>query len=346
MNRFVLRRHLRTWSVPLQLCMLIAAGLVSSCTVTRDSRRQTAQTYIHPGASWLDNRGLPIQAHGGGVIRYDSAWYWFGEYRATDVQPDCRYVGCYRSRDLVHWTFMDTIRFDPPEGFGKGWVLERPKVFVDRRNHAFVMYVHLDDQHYRRAEVGVARSSRIDSGYAWVSHFRPFGMESRDIGQFIDDDGTSYLIFENRPTHGFAIARLAADRLRPDKFICWLPKSLEGGALVHYHHRYYVIGSHLTGWDPNPDLYASARQLSGPWTPFRGLAPDSVKTYGSQSTYLLKLRGTRHTHVIFMGDIWKPDSLWDSRYIWMPLKIGHGSMQLPRPRPWSVDVKTGRIDVR
>ena len=36
--------------------------------------------------------------------------------------------------------------------------------------------------------------------------FRPLGYESRDIGQFVDDDGSAYLIFESRPSHGFYIA--------------------------------------------------------------------------------------------------------------------------------------------
>ncbi len=42
-----------------------------------------------------------------------------------------------------------------------------------------------------------------------------------------------------------------------------------------------------------------------------------------------------------MGDIWKPQNLCDSRYLWMPLEIGDGKLWLPKPRPWSIDVRTG-----
>jgi len=35
---------------------------------------------------------------------------------------------------------------------------------------------------------------------------------------------------------------------------------------------------------------------------------------------MLKVVGTKTTTVIFMGDIWKPKALWDSRYLWMPLE--------------------------
>jgi hypothetical protein len=56
---------------------------------------------------------------------------------------------------------------------------------------------------------------------------------------------------------------------------------------------------------------------------------------------LFKLKGSRKTSVIYMGDIWKPKALWDSRYLWMPLSIGDGKLSLPAPAPWKVDVATG-----
>jgi hypothetical protein len=45
----------------------------------------------------------------------------------------------------------------------------------------------------------------VDGDYQYLKSFRPLGHESRDIGQFVDDDGTAYLIFEDRP-NGFRIA--------------------------------------------------------------------------------------------------------------------------------------------
>ena len=35
---------------------------------------------IYPGKVWLDNRGLPINAHGGGVLKYGNTYYWFFSY--------------------------------------------------------------------------------------------------------------------------------------------------------------------------------------------------------------------------------------------------------------------------
>ena len=111
--------------------------------------------------------------------------------------------------------------------------------------------------------------------------------------------------------------------------------------MVHYDGLYYAVGSHLTGWAPNPNLYATAPRLEGPWSEFKDIAPPETNTYGSQSTMLLKVVGTKSTTVIFLGDIWKPSTQWDSRYLWMPLEIGNGKLRLPEPREWTLDVETG-----
>ena len=297
---------------------------------------------IRPGAVWRDTRGRQIQAHGGGILYYRHTWYWFGEDRSQGLDPARRYVACYSSRDLIHWKFRGhPLQLADPEHLGPHWVLERPKVFYSPLTHHFVMYMHLDDAHYHVARVAVAVSDHVTGPYRYVRSFRPLGLESRDIGQFVDDNGSAYLIFESRPSGGFYIASLSPDRLSVVKQVAFLQLSLEGGALVHYHGLYFVLGSHLTGWSPNPNVFATASKLSGPWRSFREIAPGSPDTYGSQSSMLLKVRGTKNTAVIFLGDIWKPDSLWDSRYLWMPLKIGDGQMVLPSPAPWTINVKTG-----
>lgn len=251
-----------------------------------------------------------------------------------------RYVGCYASTDLAHWTFRKQIRFSDPENFGR-WVLERPKVYYNVPTRKFVMYLHLDSGNYSLARVGVATCDQVDGDYKYVKSFRPLGQESRDIGQFIDDDGTAYLIFEDRPAKGFHIATLSEDYLTVEKDVCLIKAPLEGGALVHYQGLYYAIGSALTGWKPNPNKYATAPSLAGPWSEFKDLAPPESNTFGSQSTLMLKVVGTKKTAVIFMGDIWKPRTQWDSRYLWMPLEIGNGKLSLPAPKEWTIDVETG-----
>jgi hypothetical protein len=297
---------------------------------------------VHPGAVWLDDRGQPIQAHGGGILHWKKTYYWFGEDRTQSNDPEKRYVSCYASSDLAHWQFRgQVLALADPAHLGAAWVLERPKVFYIAQTGKFVMYAHLDDAHYRLAQVAVLVSDRVDGPYRFLKSFRPLEQESRDIGQFVDDDGSAYLIFEARPTKGFFIARLAADGLSVEKQMSFIPAPLEGGALAHVNGLYYVIGSHMTGWNPNPNVYATAPALTGPWSAFQNLAPPEANTYEAQSSMLVKVAGSKTTSVLFMGDIWKPKSQWDSRYLWMPLEMKDGALHLPPPQPWSIDLKTG-----
>ncbi|HEX3024233.1 MAG TPA: family 43 glycosylhydrolase [Chitinophagaceae bacterium] len=296
---------------------------------------------IRPLELWPDQNGNHIQAHGGGIIKLGKIYYWYGEERRKGLDENFRYVSCYSSNDLVHWAFKgDVIKMQDPDSLGKGWILERPKVFYNKKAKKYVMYFHIDDAKYKVAQVGIAVCDKPDGNYKFVKRFRPLDHESRDIGQFIDDDGTAYLVFEDRP-FGFRIAKLSDDYMNVEKEICLIAQHMEGGAIVHYNGLYYSIGSALTSWNANPNKYAFAKSLEGPWSEMKDIAPPSTNTYSSQSTMLLKIVGKKKTTVLFMADRWKPATQWDSRYLWMPLEIGDGKLWLPEPKPFTLNIKTG-----
>jgi hypothetical protein len=300
---------------------------------------------IKPGDVWPDAAGEHIQAHGGGITKVGNTYYWYGEERRKGLDTNKRYVSCYASKDLTNWTFRnDVVQMTDPEQLGRRWILERPKVFFNSATKKYVMYFHLDNATYKYARVGIAVCDKPDGQFKYVKSFRPLEHESRDIGQFVDDDGSAYLIFEDRP-YGFRIAKLAADYMSLEKEVCLIPQHMEGGAIVHYDGMYYAIGSALTGWAPNANKYATAKSLEGPWSDFKDIAPPETKTYGSQSTLMLKVVGNKATSVLFLGDIWKPKSQWDSRYLWMPLQIGNGKLWLPEPKPFKINVKTGEANI-
>lgn len=340
--------------------LLTAVLAIFSLMQTAASLRADDAPLIKPKEPWPDNRGEHIQAHGGGIIKVGDTWYWFGEDRSkeNDLEPTKRFVACYSSKDLVHWTFRNKVlRLESPEDFGPAWSLERPKVFHNPETGKYVMYFHFDGRLtpdnksiYSVARVGVAVSDTVDGDYKFVRSFRPLGKESRDIGQFIDDDGSAYLVFESRPSKGFYIAKLSKDYMDVEKEVGFVHAPLEGGGIVHLNGLYYVVGSHLTGWSPNPNVYATSPKLEGPWPEhkdFKDIVPPekSTNTYGAQSTMLLKVPGTKTNTVIYMGDVWKPKTQWDSRYLWMPLEIGNGTMTLPEPAPWTLDVTTGEAKI-
>ena len=180
---------------------LVAAFIITAFTAF-------GQTEIRPGEVWPDTNGEHIQAHGGGITKVKDTYYWYGEERRKGLDTNKRYVSCYASKNLTDWTFKgDVVQMTDPENLGRRWILERPKVFYNEKAQKYVMYFHLDNATYTYARVGIAVSNRADGEFKFVKSFRPLDHESRDIGQFVDDDGSAYLIFEDRP-FGFRIARL------------------------------------------------------------------------------------------------------------------------------------------
>ena len=68
---------------------------------------------FRPGQRWLDTDGNPIQAHGGGILKGDNTWYWYGENKGAETTVNSRGiartpligVSCYSSQDLYNWTY-------------------------------------------------------------------------------------------------------------------------------------------------------------------------------------------------------------------------------------------------
>ncbi|OCT14756.1 hypothetical protein A8709_11305 [Paenibacillus pectinilyticus] len=58
---------------------------------------------IKSGEVWLDGDGVPIQAHGGGILYNESnqTYYWYGEDKTEDNVPTG--VHAYSSKDLYNW---------------------------------------------------------------------------------------------------------------------------------------------------------------------------------------------------------------------------------------------------
>lgn len=300
---------------------------------------QAAPQMIAPGTVWRDTQGDIIQAHGGCVIKVAGEYYWFGEDK-THGSP-YQDIPCYASVDLAHWTFRGYALTQQTEGdLGPHRVVERPKVLFNSRTQTYVMYLHIDSPNYGDAKVGVATSPNAMGPYTYRGSFRPLGHQSRDMTLFQDADGAGYLIFEDRE-RGVSIAKLSPDYLTVEKEVALVPKHYEAPAVIKVKGIYYLLGSHLTGWNTNANEYATASSLAGPWSDFKNVAPPETKTYNSQTAWILPVVGTKATSYIYLGDRWKPNDLSDSRYIWLPLTIRDGVMMLAPDQPWTIDAATG-----
>ncbi|MEO6520031.1 MAG: hypothetical protein ABIN91_00005, partial [Mucilaginibacter sp.] len=83
--------------------LIIVLGLCLS------AQAQYKTDTIKPNGLWLDDRGKHVQAHGGGIIKLGDTYYWFGEDREKENDPEKRYVACYSSTDLTNWTFRNKV---------------------------------------------------------------------------------------------------------------------------------------------------------------------------------------------------------------------------------------------
>ena len=138
--------------------------------------------------------------------------------------------------------------------------------------------------------VGVCTSDTVAGDYSFVSGFQPDGQRSLDMGLFQDpgsSDGAAYLV--RSVDNKFAgISRLRDDYLQTTGIISKGPR-VEGQAMWRDGSRIYLLGSHLTGWDPNPAVlsFTVAPLRNGSTWEVLGNPSGSDTTWNSQSTFVL-----------------------------------------------------------
>ena len=58
------------------------------------------------GDLWPDDKGVHINAHGGGVMWHEGRYYWYGEHKIAGDAGNAAHgiaVHCYSSVDLSNW---------------------------------------------------------------------------------------------------------------------------------------------------------------------------------------------------------------------------------------------------
>ncbi len=301
---------------------------------------------LRPGEIWNDTQGVPINAHGAGFLYDDGTYYWFGEFKTAGAEGNVAHAGisCYTSRDLYHWTnrgIVLSVSGDPRSDIADGSIMERPKVLYNKPAHKYVMWFHLElkGQGYRAARVGVAVSDRPAGPYRYLRSFRPDGEMSRDMTLFQDDDGAAYLVTSSEDNRTMHVSRLTEDFLSTTGEFkrIFVDNVLEAPAIFKHGGNYYFVGSHCSGWAPNPAVAAVADSLSGPWkmlgNPAKG--PDAEHTFGSQSTYVLPVAGMKDKF-IFVADRWNPQNAIDGRYVWLPIEFAGEGFTISWRSSWSL----------
>ena len=296
---------------------------------------------ITPGVQWTDTSGNRLQAHGAGVFTVGSTYYLVGEDKSAGATFTA--VACYSSPDLVHWTRQtDALSRQGSGDLAAGRIVERPKVIYNSTTGRYVLWTHIDNTSYQDRRAGVATSTTPCGPYTYLGSSSPLGHQSRDLGLFKDDDGTAYLMHDD-PAGSLRIDRLSADYTTAQTAVASFPE-LEAPAIAKVGGRYFLLGSHLTGWGTNDNVYATATSLSGPWSAFTNVAPAGTRTYNSQTSFLLPVTGSAGTGYVYLGDRWNSGDLNASLPVWLPISLtAAGTASLSWYPRWGIDTATGSI---
>jgi len=135
---------------------------------------------FRPAELWPDDRGVHINAHGGGILLHEGIYYWFGEHKIEGEAGNNAEVGVhvYSSSNLYQWKdegIALKVSEDPKSEIARGCILERPKVIYNQRTRKFVMWFHLEikGSGYSSARSGVAIADQATGPYEFIHSLRP-----------------------------------------------------------------------------------------------------------------------------------------------------------------------------
>lgn len=303
---------------------------------------------IYPGNQWKDTDGIPIQAHGGGMLYYQDTYYWYGENKdaETEIGKDLNRhnvvgVSCYSSKDLLNWDNRGIVlpaeQLDTEHDLHISKVVERPKVIYNKDTKKFVMFIHIDQKDYNYAKIGIAVGDSPTGVFNYIGSFKPNNADSRDMTIFQDDDGKAYLFHSSEWNKTLYISTLSDDYLTTtgEMTRIFVDLSREAPAVFKRKGTYYIISSGCTGWDPNEAEYAISNCIEGPWNiignPCTG--KDADITFYAQSTYVFQVQG-RQDAFVFMADIWNKNDLGTSKYVWLPIEFKDKNITIDWQEEW------------
>jgi hypothetical protein len=279
----------------------LIVALFLSLFLTTQKAEAASVTIPSNGVQIKDSAGNLLQAHGGGIIKVGSYYYWFGENRSGD-----NLVACYRSTDLKTWEFRNNVlkHSSAPELATAN--IERPKVIYNASTGQFVMWMHKENGvDYSEARAAVAYSSTVDGNYTWQGSFQPQGQYmSRDDTLFVDDDGSAYFISSARENLDTHIYKLSSDYRSIASLVqkVWVGSQREAAAMFKRNGVYFLVTSGATGWAPNQMKYGTATSIAGTWSALSNVGDGT--SFDSQPAYIVPVQGTSTTSYLYIGDRW------------------------------------------
>ncbi|MHA7985544.1 chitobiase/beta-hexosaminidase C-terminal domain-containing protein [Rathayibacter sp. CAU 1779] len=292
--------------------------------------------------TWYDTSGDPIQAHGGGVIKVGSWYYWIGENK-SDNTTKFSALSMYKSKDLTNWTFDHDVLTASSAAALADCNIERPKIVYDTQTKTFVLWAHWEQTgNYSASHLMVATSSTVDGDYRFQRDFRPgagyvtsadadptytggddlWGYGSRDFTVYQDPtSGEAYIVSTQNGTdmRVYKLIDGDTDVDWQDSYVLFAGQRREAPALVKVGDYYFVFTSSQSGWYPNQAMYSYTKDISDPngWSALKPVGNNT--TFYSQPTSIVTVQAKGGTQYLYAGDHWNPETLGASTYVWLPL---------------------------
>lgn len=117
----------------------------------------------------------------------------------------------------------------------------------------------------------------------------------------------------------------------------------------HPNGTYYMVTSHLTGWNPNPLmlLRAAGKTLDDPQWVNTGNPTHNATSFNTQPTYVIQNTAADGSpYFMYMSDNWihcPPDgTLINACYVWLPFQFSSDNVTLTYNPAWSLDHPFGQ----
>ena len=275
---------------------------------------------IYPGRPWLDTEGKRIQAHGGSVMFWQGAYYWYGENKEkTDGQNGIWHWGvrCYRSCDLMNWEDLGLIIPPEPENpassLHPSTKMDRPHILYNRRTGKFVCFLKIMNDDGTQT-LTILTADALTGPYTKQREgVQPLGMSAGDFDLAAAPDGKGYYFFER--VHSETIcADLTDDYLGLTGYYSthfprpFPPYVREATAHFLRKGKHYLITSGTTGYFPNPSEVAVADTWHSPYTVLGNPHPgDATNTsFHSQISSVFRVKGKKDLYIA-VADRWLPN---------------------------------------
>ena len=336
--------------------------------------RKGEYTYPHPLRStamiqnetvWHDTAGNEIWCNGGHIVREGEVFYWVGYDTGPGRWP--WRINLYSSRNLTDWKLENTVIRMEGAFARMGWA-GRPALLHCPATGKYVIVFEADSpSQWQRHKVGLAVCDRIDGHYELADTLYPEGTRSTGDQSVYQDGDKAYLLATMDKDIGgkkylnqsLAIFELSKDFLRIKRKVFEgfdnvngntnkIPQdhsSREASHIIKVGGVYYWFSSGLVGWNSSATVYATAKDLAGPWSELKLLRtePASKDSFNTQHDFVLPVTGSESTTYVYVGDRY---SQWtkrgSGRNIFLPLTWENGEPLLRWSKNWRIDMTTGR----